>query len=125
MKSLNAYAFLRISMGIAIALHGLMKALAGPSFWKKLGSMPPMIPDVEFLHYLLGTLAMLIELVGGILIAIGIKVRISSIAVVAVLLAAFAYHAESIKGFESLMRNSWPLELALVFCAIALMQKKN
>ncbi len=123
MTSKSAYLFLRISMGIFMACHGLMKLLSGPSFLQQLGSMPPFVPDIPALHTALGVIATAIELVGGILVALGIQQRLACLLIVTVMLSAFSYHLQQVTGFTSLMQNTWPLEIACVFGALAFLKK--
>ncbi len=117
--------FLRVAMGVTMFLHGVMKLIGGPQFWETLGGLPPFVPDHPILQIGLGVLATLIELLGGLALIVGFRVRESSLAIVAVMLIAFSYHFSNVKDFSSLMRNTWPLELALVYFAIALMHWKK
>lgn len=113
--------FLCVTLGVIMSLHGLMKLLGGVTFLEKLGSLPPGVPNHETLHLVLGTIAMAIELVGGLMVALGYRVRMASLGIVTVLLIAFSSHFGKIDDFDSFMRNTWPLEIAFVFTAIALM----
>ena len=110
---------LRIAAGTPMMLHGLMKLTSGPTFWENLGGLPPMIPDIGWLKLTLGLIAALIEFAGGILVIAGYGVRCASIAIVLVMLIAFTYHIPNINSFNALMYNTWPLEIGLVFAAIA------
>ena len=125
MKEKTGLLFLRISMGAMMTLHGLMKVLKGMDFMEKLGSMPPFFPDNPTLHTLLGIIATIIELGGGILLMIGYRAREASIAIATVLIFAFAYHCNQISDFESFVRNAWPLEMAFVFIALAIINPKR
>jgi len=120
-KKLSPTVFLRVALGITICGHGIMKVIGGPVFWQTLGGLPPFVPDVAQLQLALGIVAMLIELVGGVFLVVNYRVREAALAIVAVMLVAFSYHLPSVKDFSSLMRNTWPLELALVYVAIAMM----
>lgn len=106
-------------MGLVASLHGLMKLLKGPEFWQTLGGMPAFVPDIPWLQASLGTAAMLIELLGGLMVTFGIKVRYACFSLMLVLLVAFAHHLVNVDGFISLMLNSWPMELVLVFAFLA------
>jgi putative oxidoreductase len=119
MNSNPAIRFLRISMGLVMFLHGIMKVLGGPTFWQTLGGLPPMVPEIPWLRMSLGIVATFIELLGGLLLIINWRVRDASISIVLVMIAAFTYHLPNVDGFRSLMMNTWPLELALVYAAIA------
>jgi putative oxidoreductase len=125
MKKLDGLTFLRVSMGVLMMLHGLMKILGGGTFLQNLGGLPPFVPDVAWLKMGLGTIAMLIELVGGLAIMIGFKVRWASILVVLVMLCAFTYHIQNIHSFSTLMYNTWPLEIAFVFASLAILNPSS
>lgn len=121
MNEKSAIRFLRIAMGTVMLLHGVMKVMGGPAFWRNLGGLPPMVPDIGWLELGLGVVATLIELVGGLMLILGWQVRMAAVALVAVMLVAFTYHLPNVDGFRTLMTNTWPLELALVIGAIAWM----
>lgn len=119
MNERSAIRFLRIAMGVVMLLHGVMKAMGGPSFWQNLGGLPPMVPDIGWLELGLGVAATLIELVGGLMLILGWRVRLAAVAIVSVMLVAFTYHLPNVDGFRTLMTNTWPLELAFVYATIA------
>ena len=101
-------------------LHGLMKLTSGPGFWENLGGLPPMIPDIGWLKLTLGLISALIEFSCGILVAAGIGVRYAAILVAVIMVIAFTYHVPNIDSFNNMMYNTWPLEIAIVFVAIAI-----
>ena len=107
----------RITMGTMMILHGLMKIAGGIGFIRKLGSLPPFIPNNATLHLILGIFAVVFEIVGGLGIITGYKFKIACIMLILVLLPGFAYHLGNVTDFSSFMRNSWPLELGFVFFA--------
>jgi len=121
MKSLSPTAFLRITLGATICGHGIMKVMGGPGFWEALGGMPPMIPDIAWLQMILGSLATLVELLGGLCLVLNFRVRLAAIAIVVIMLFAFSYHLPNVKDFRTLMTNTWPLEMAFVYASIAWM----
>lgn len=84
-----------------------------------------MVPDIGWLELGLGVVATLIELLGGLMLILGWRVRLAAIALVAVMLVAFTYHLPNVDGFRTLMTNTWPLELALVIGALAWMHPGN
>ena len=101
-------------------LHGLMKLTSGPGFWENLGGLPPMVPDIGWLKLTLGLIAALIEFSCGILVAAGIGVRYAAIPVIVIMLIAFSYHVPNINSLNTLMFNSWPLEIGLIFTGLAI-----
>jgi putative oxidoreductase len=109
---------LRIAMGTMMILHGLMKIAGGIEFIQKLGGLPPFVPNNSTLHLILGFLVVIIEIAGGIGILTGYQFRIACVLLILVLLSGFTYHLGSVKDFSSLMRNTWPLEIAFVFIAL-------
>lgn len=108
-----------------MTLHGLMKLMGGPSFWENLGGLPPIVPDIGWLQLILGLIAALIECVGGILVIAGYGVRWASIAIALVMLVAFTYHIPNVNSFDTLMYNTWPLEIGLVFAALAVINPRR
>lgn len=112
--------FLRVSMGLMITLHGLMKVVGGMTFMRTLGSLPPFVPDVPMLQTALGMVATAIELVGGIMVMLGRGTRVASLLIALVLLVGFTYHMAAISDFTSFVRNTWPLEIMLAFIAISM-----
>jgi uncharacterized membrane protein YphA (DoxX/SURF4 family) len=120
MKANTGYWFLRVSMGAVMALHGLAKLAGGADVLRYVGGMVPHMPEDPTVRLILGGLAATFELVGGIGVILGCKVRWAAAMLVAVLAAAFTAHIGNVKDFSSLMLNTWPLELALVFVAIAI-----
>lgn len=115
--------FFRLTMGALMCAHGVMKIVRGPEFIEKLGGMPPFIPDVQVLHVVLGWLAVACEVLGGLGVITGIKFRWACGLIVAVMIPAWAYHLGQVSDFPSFMTNTWPLEIALVFTAFAIIGK--
>jgi len=109
--------FFRILMGTMMVLHGIMKIVGGIDFIRRLGGMPPGVPENDALQMVLGLTAVAFEILGGIGVATGIRFKIACILIVLVMIPAFLYHLENVSDFESFVRNSWPLELAFVFFA--------
>ena len=76
---------------------------------------------ILILRITIGTMMILhgmMRVAGGIGIVTGYKFKIAGMMLILVLLPAFAYHLGSVKDFSTLMRNTWPLELAFVFLAL-------
>jgi len=107
----------RISLGTLMICHGIMKIMGGWDFMMTLGALPPLVPEDESLHLVLGIIATLSEILGGLGLITGFGFRLACILLTAVMIPAFLYHLESVNDFASLMRNTWPLELAFVFIA--------
>ena len=109
--------FFRISMGTMIVLHGIMKIVGGIDFIRRLGGMPPGVPENDVLQVVLGLIAVAFEILGGIGVATGIRFKTACVLIVLVMIPAFGYHLGNVSDFESFVRNAWPLELAFVFSA--------
>ena len=109
--------FFRISMGMMMVLHGIMKIVGGIEFIRRLGGMPPGVPENDTLQVFLGLTAIAFEILGGIGVATGIRFKTACVLIVLVMIPAFLYHLGNVSDFESFMRNAWPLELAFVFSA--------
>jgi len=109
--------FFRLSMGGMLLLHGVMKIVKGLDFIEKLGGMPPGVPNVGWVQMVLGFLAVSFEILGGLGVMTGVRFKTACILIVAVMIPAFLYHATNVTGFESFVRNAWPLEIGFVFFA--------
>ena len=109
--------FFRISMGTMMVLHGIMKIVGGIEFIRRLGGMPPGVPENDTLQVFLGLTAVAFEILGGIGVATGIRFKTACVLIVLVMIPAFLYHLGNVSDFESFVRNAWPLELAFVFSA--------
>ncbi len=84
--------FLRISMGAVMIGHGLMKFGGGTEFLKSLGGMPPLVPENETLRLVLGSIAALFEVLGGLGVALGYPFKTACTLIILVMLPAFIYH---------------------------------
>jgi len=109
--------FFRISMGTMMVLHGIMKIVGGIEFIRRLGGMPPGVPENDTLQVFLGLTAVAFEILGGLGVATGIRFKTACVLIVVVMIPAFLYHLGNVSDFESFVRNAWPLELAFVFSA--------
>jgi len=107
-------------MGGFMLLHGLMKLIAGPEFWQTLGGMPIFMPEIPWLRTVAGSTAMLIEIIGGLAVVFGYRVKVAATAIAFVMLCAFSKELVNIHDFRTLMLNTWPLEIGSVFVCIAL-----
>ena len=107
-------------MGSMMVLHGIMKIVSGLDFIQRLGGMPPFVPDNPKVHLVLGMIAVLFEIVGGLGAVTGFRFKTACIMIILVMIPAFLYHLGNVNSFVTLMRNSWPLEIAFVFFAFFL-----
>ena len=103
---------LRLALGISMAYHGYLKFLSGAEGLYKVGSM--LAPfGVSGSYELLGTFAAFSELLGGILVALGLFTRLGSLLLVGVLFTATMLHVDS--GFFS-----WDYPSQMGFAALAI-----
>ena len=100
----HTYALLRIVSGFLFLFHGSQKLLGGP------GSTPEGIP--EFIIYIAGP----IELVGGILIMLGLFTRYAAFLCSGLMAAAYFMAHATNDLFPILNRG----ELAIMFCFVYL-----
>jgi uncharacterized membrane protein YphA (DoxX/SURF4 family) len=115
----NGVKFIRYSLGTVLALHGASKLLGGAAALTYIGGMPPFAPhNSPNEQLLLGGLAATAELLGGLGVATGVLYRYACALSILVLAAAFSFHITQVHDFSSLMLNTWPLELALVFAGL-------
>lgn len=113
--------FLRYSIGSVLALHGLSKLLGGAATLTYVGGMPPFAPhNSPTAQLILGAVAALLELLGGIGVATGYYYKTACYSAILVLAGAASYHLTQVSDFSSLMMNTWPIELLLVFVALLL-----
>jgi uncharacterized membrane protein YphA (DoxX/SURF4 family) len=119
MSNNTGYKFIRYSLGTVLALHGLAKVLGGAATLTYVGGMPPFAPHNNPTAQLaLGSLAAAAEILGGLGVATGVLYRYACALAIGELAAAFSFHAGQVHDFGSLMQNTWPLELALVFAGL-------
>lgn len=103
---------LRLALGISMAYHGYLKFLSGAEGLYKVGSM--LAPfGVSGSYELLGTFAAFSELLGGILVALGLFTRLGSLLLVGVLFTATMLHVDT--GFFS-----WDYPSQMGFAALAI-----
>ena len=110
--------FLRYSIGAMFVLHGLAKVFGGIETIRYVGGMPPFVPQIPTLQLALGLVATALEIVGGLGLITGFKLRYSAGLLSVILLAATSYHMTQVSSFSTLMTNTWPLELFFVTAAL-------
>ena len=103
---------LRLARGISMAYHGYLKFLSGAEGLYKVGSMLAPL-GVSGSYELLGTFAAFSELLGGILVALGLFTRLGSLLLVGVLFTATMLHVDT--GFFS-----WDYPSQMGFAALAI-----
>ena len=103
---------LRLALGISMAHHGYLKFLSGAEGLYKVGSMLAPL-GVSGSYELLGTFAAFSELLGGILVALGLFTRLGSLLLVGVLFTATMLHVDA--GFFS-----WDYPSQMGFAALAI-----
>jgi putative oxidoreductase len=118
--------FIRYSLGTVLALHGLSKILGGAAALTYVGGMPPFAPhNSPTIQLILGSMAATAEILGGLGVATGVYFRYACALAILVLASAFSFHATQVHDFSSLMLNTWPLELALVFAGLFIAGKSE
>lgn len=106
---------LRLALGISMAYHGYLKFLSGAEGLYKVGSMLAPL-GISGSYELLGTFAAFSELLGGILVALGLFTRLGSLLLVGVLFTATMLHVDA--GFFSW---DYPSQMGLAALAIFFM----
>ena len=103
---------LRLALGISMAYHGYLKFLSGAEGLYKVGSMLAPL-GVSGSYELLGTFAAFSELLGGILVALGLFTRLGSLLLMGVFFTATMLHVDT--GFFS-----WDYPSQMGFAALAI-----
>ena len=109
--------WLRIALGVSFVAHGYPKLAGGSERWEKLGSAMQHI-GIDFGHLGFGLAATMTELIGGILLALGLATRPVSAALAFTMFVAMMMHIANDSGF---VKISHPMELGIVFIAIFFM----
>lgn len=104
--------FYRLALGISMFYHGYLKYVSGEQGLYKVGSMLSALVVPSGFEVILGTIASYAEMVGGILIIIGLFTRIGSILIIGTLAVAtilnlngnfFSWDYPSQMGFGAIM----------------------
>jgi len=111
-----ALLFLRLGIGIIIAIHGFQKLFGGQKTWSWLGTAMSLI-GVKFLPTMWGFFAMLVELLGGILLTIGLCTKIASFFLVFDMFVAILFH---LHNGDSFSKYSVPISYSLIFLTFAI-----
>ena len=104
--------FYRLALGISMFYHGYLKYVSGEQGLYKVGAMLSTLGVPSGFEVILGTIASYAEMVGGILIIIGLFTRIGSILIIDTLAVAtilnlngnfFSWDYPSQMGFGAIM----------------------
>ena len=104
--------FYRLALGVSMFYHGYLKYVSGEQGLYKVGSMLSALGVPSGFEVILGTIASYAEMVGGILIIIGLFTRIGSILIIGTLAVAtilnlngnfFSWDYPSQMGFGAIM----------------------
>ena len=104
--------FYRLALGISMFYHGYLKYVSGEQGLYKVGVMLSALGVPSGFEVILGTIASYAEIVGGILIIIGLFTRIGSILIIGTLTVAtilnlngnfFSWDYPSQMGFGAIM----------------------
>lgn len=104
--------FYRLALGISMFYHGYLKYVSGEQGLYKVGGMLSTLGVPSGFEVILGTIASYAEMVGGILIIIGLFTRIGSILIIGTLAVAtilnlngnfFSWDYPSQMGFGAIM----------------------
>ena len=119
--------FYRFALGISMFYHGYLKYVSGEQGLYKVGAMLSALGVSSGFEVILGTIASYAEMVGGILIIIGLFTRIGSLLIIGTLAVAtilnlngnfFSWDYPSQMGFGAIMlffagAGSYSLDKAL------------
>lgn len=104
--------FYRLALGISMFYHGYLKYVSGEQGLYKVGAMLSVLGVPSGFEVILGTIASYAEMVGGILIIIGLFTRIGTILIIGTLAVAtilnlngnfFSWDYPSQMGFGAIM----------------------
>lgn len=105
---------LRIGIGVAFALHGLPKMMGGPPYWQQVGGAMGNL-GINFLPSFWGFMAAFAELVGGVLLAIGLFFRPVTFLLAFTMLIALLSHLSRSDEFNG---YSHALESMILFVSL-------
>lgn len=102
---------LRVGLGVVMILHGLPKFAGGPALWAGLGQSV----GVPFAPAFFGFLAATIEVVGGLLLTLGLFFRLATLLLALQMIAALTFH---LRRGDPYGIYSHPLALLIVFVVL-------
>lgn len=105
---------LRLGLGAAFIFHGYPKMAGGPEFWEQVGGAMGIF-GVDVFPVVWGFLAAFAELVGGVLLILGLFFRPAAFLLLCTMIVAASYHLDKGDPFNTALR---PMELAVVFLGL-------
>ena len=113
---------LRVGIGVMFVFHGIPKLLDGPDAWHGLAQFGlPFLPK-GIISTAFGFSAMAVELVGGLLLVLGKFHQLVSLSLAGVMAVALSTKISKASGISDFAEEAgWPLELMIVFVALAIM----
>ena len=100
--------FYRLTLGISMFYHGYLKYVSGEQGLYKVGAMLSALGVPSGFEVILGTIASYAEMVGGILLIIGLFTRIGTLLVVGTLAVATILNLNG-NSLVGIIRPKWPL----------------
>jgi putative oxidoreductase len=104
---------IRVGLGIAFIFHGWPKLIGGPERWEGLARFA----GIEVLPVFFGFMGASSEVVGGLLLIVGLLVRPATALLFVTMVVAFWAHVRAGDGFTDF---SHAMELAIVFAGLFL-----
>lgn len=108
--------FIRIGIGIMFILHGFPKLFGGVDTWTAVGGAMKSI-GIDFLPAFWGFMAGFAEVIGGLLLILGLAFVPSALMLTFTMLIAFLKHYSGGDGF---MGSAHPFELMILFIGLAI-----
>jgi putative oxidoreductase len=102
---------LRIGIGVAFLIHGLLKLTKGPNAWHYLA----IATGIQIIPVVFGFVAAACEVVGGVLLVLGMAFRLACIILLLTMCAALNFHIRRHDLFEN---YSHALESAVIFLSL-------
>lgn len=106
--------FLRISIGVMMILHGLPKMAGGEETWRQIGSSVKYL-GIEGGYVYFGMLAGITEVIGGLLLAIGLVNTVAAVMLLFPMIVAVIMQANTDGSYVAV---SHPLKTGFVFIAL-------
>lgn len=108
---------MRVGLGLMMMTHGFPKVAGGPTKWEKLGGAMGAL-GIDAWPVFWGAAASFTELVGGLLVALGLATRPSALLVTVTMVVAAAMHLD--KG-DGLGGASHAIETGLAFFGLVVL----
>lgn len=106
--------FIRVSIGIMMILHGLPKMAGGEETWKMIGSNMKYF-GIEGGYVYFGMFAGIFEVIGGLLLALGLVHTIAAIMLIIPMIVAVTYKAMTDGDYIAIAH---PLKTGLLFVGL-------